>query len=66
MKVLCLRYNGEIEETALSVDEASNLLGTWDLTNEDDRPRLHFFLEHNFSCYEECSMHPCLGPLCPN
>lgn len=56
--IACLRANGEVENTKLRIDEASNLVRKC--------PWLHFFLIHEFSCYEECSLMQSLGPLCPN
>jgi hypothetical protein len=56
--IACVRFNGRIEDTTLKIDEASELVAMV--------PDLHLFLRHEFSCYEECSLMECLGPLCPN
>lgn len=42
MTVMCLRYNGEVEETALSLDEAGSLLGQYE--PNDPKAGLHLFL----------------------
>lgn len=56
--IACVRSNGRIHDTTLKIDEASELVAMV--------PGLHLFLRHEFSCYEECSLAECLGPLCPN
>jgi len=56
--IMCVRYNGKVEETLLQIDEAASMV--------QQVPSLHLFISHTFSCYEECSISPCLGSLCPN
>lgn len=50
--------SGKLYRTSLTVDHAGELMARY--------PFMHLFIDHSFSCYEECSMLPCLGPLCPN
>lgn len=56
--IACVRFTGRVENTTLNIDEASDLVAKV--------PAMHLFLVHDFSCYEECSLIHCLGPLCPN